>query len=137
MSSNGESGAGTDGVGTYQRILVGTDGSRTAEHAVDRAVAVSQVHGARLTILSAGRKGDEVLAAEVERRRDAGIEIDVRAVSGDPAHALVAEAREGDYDLLVVGNKGLSGIRRMNPLGSVPGKISHHLPCALLVVKTT
>lgn len=45
----------------------------------------------------------------------------------------VAE-RDG-YDLLVVGDKGLRGIERLM-LGSVPNKLSHHLPCSLLIVKT-
>lgn len=146
MSSNGDGartsngdGAGDQSAGRrqYERVLVGTDGSPTAGRAVDRAVEVAQAHGARLTILSAGRNGEEVVAAEAARHQDSGMDIELRPVQGDPSHALVTEARDGGYDLLVVGNKGLSGIRRLNPLGSVPGKISHHIPCTLLVVKTT
>lgn len=121
----------------YQNVLVGTDGSATAAKAVARAVEVARAHRANLTVLSAGRNAVEVLSAEAGRHRDAGIEISTRPVSGDPAHALLDEARHGDYDLLVVGNKGLAGIRRLSLRGSVPGKVSHHLPCSLLVVKTT
>jgi nucleotide-binding universal stress UspA family protein len=133
MSSNGDSPTPHP----YQRILVGTDGSITAGKAVDQAVDVAKAHEATLTILSAGRRADDVLLTEAERVREAGIEPTLRSVNGDAAHALIAEAREGDHDLLVVGNKGLAGFRRLNPLGSVPGKLSHHLPCAMLVVKTT
>jgi nucleotide-binding universal stress UspA family protein len=36
-------------------------------------------------------------------------------------------------DLVVVGNRGMSGMKRF-VLGSVPNKISHHCPCSLLIV---
>ena len=121
----------------YGRVLVGTDGSLTADKAVDRAVDVARAHHARLTVLSAGRRAEDVLRGEAARLAEAGVEVTLRPVAGDPAQALIAEAHEGGYDLLVVGNLGLSGFRRLNPLGSVPGKVSHHLPCSLLVVKTT
>lgn len=121
----------------YERVLVGTDGSRTATEAVDRAVSVARDHGATLTVLSAGRDAEAVLAAESERLADAGVDVRTMARSGDAASALATEATHGAHDLLVVGNKGLHGLRRLNPLGSVPGRLSHHLPCTLLVVKTT
>lgn len=121
----------------YRRVLVGTDGSRTATVAVDRAVSVARDHGAALTVLSAGRTAESVLVAEADRLADSGVEVRTVASSGDPASALGSEAAHGGYDLLVVGNKGLHGLRRLNPLGSVPGHLSHHLPCTLLVVKTT
>lgn len=121
----------------YRRVLVGTDGSLTADKAVDRAIDVARTHHARVTVLSAGRRAEDVLRGEAARLAEAGVDVTLRPVAGDPAHALIAEAHEGGYDLLVVGNLGLSGFRRLNPLGSVPGKVSHHLPCSLLVVKTT
>lgn len=121
----------------YRHVLVGTDGSRTATRAVDRAVEVAEAHGAKLTILSAGHDGkaQSVVDTEVARLASADLELEGRTASGDPAHALVDVARQGDYDLLVVGNKGLVGIRRVLP--SVPSKVTHHLPCSMLVVKTS
>jgi nucleotide-binding universal stress UspA family protein len=50
--------------------------------------------------------------------------------------ALVGVANDVGADLLVVGNRGLSGARRF-VLGSVPNKVSHYCPCNLLVVDTT
>src|SRR5438270_296696 len=52
------------------------------------------------------------------------------------ATALVEVADEGDYDLLVVGNKGMTGASRFF-LGSVPNKVSHHVNRSLLIVRTT
>lgn len=125
------------GDGAYRRVLVGTDGSRTAMMAVDRAVSVAKDHGAALTLLSAGHEAESVLAGEAVRLADVGVEVRTLPCAGDAASALGSEAAHGGYDLLVVGNKGLHGLRRLNPLGSVPGRLSHHLPCTLLVVKTT
>lgn len=122
----------------YERILVGTDGSETATRAVDRAIEVAAATGARVTILSAGRadRAQAVVDAEQARLAGAGVALEGRAVTGDAAAALVEEAERGNYDLLVVGNKGMTGASRFL-LGSVPNKVSHHAPCALLIVRTT
>ncbi len=123
----------------YEKILVGTDGSPTAAKAVDRAVAFAQSAGASLTILSAGSadKGQKVVEAEAARHASSGVAIDTKVVQGDAVEALVKAASSGTYDLLVTGNRGMTGVTRFLRLGSVPNKITHQLPCSLLIVKTT
>lgn len=123
----------------YRNILVGTDGSATAAKAVDRAVELAAGSGARLTILAAARpaRGEAIVAAEAERHAGRGVTLDTRVVDRDPVSALIDTAEEGGYDLLVTGNKGMTGLTRFFQLGSVPNKVSHHLPCNLLIVKTT
>src|SRR5437899_12706618 len=123
----------------YKKILVGTDGSKTAAKAVERAVDVAKASGATLTIFSAARpeKGAQVVAAEADRHAAAGVRIDTKVVDGEPVAALIDTAREGGYDLVVMGNRGMTGVSRFLRLGSVPNKVSHHLPCSLLIVKTT
>lgn len=123
----------------YERILVGTDGSKTAAKAVDRAVQIASSSGASLTILTAARpdRGAKVVEAEVACHADATISIDTKVVDKDPVSALIDEARDGGFDLLVMGNKGMTGVTRFFSIGSVPNKVSHHLPCSLLIVKTT
>jgi nucleotide-binding universal stress UspA family protein len=123
----------------YRKVLVGTDGSRTASLAVDRAVEVAAASGASLTILSAGRpdKAGAVVEAEAKRHEDAGVDIATEVVDDDPSAALVHAAGNGGYDLLVVGNRGMTGVTRFLRLGAVPNKVSHQLPCSLLIVKTT
>ena len=122
----------------YERILVGTDGSKTAAKAVDRAVEVAADAGATLTIFSAAKaaKGEATVNAEKERHAGSGVPIEVKVAEADPASALIEEAIDGHYDLLVMGNKGMTGLSRFFT-SSVPGKVSHHLPCSLLIVKTT
>lgn len=121
----------------YGRILVGTDGSKTAARAVARAVDVAQAMGATLTVVTVDdneERARETAEEAVSRYRSGGVEIDVRTAPGDAPSALV-EMSEG-YDLLVLGNKGMTGLSRFM-LGSVPNKVSHHVPCSLLIVRTT
>lgn len=122
----------------YERILVGTDGSPTAAIAVDRAVEVAAATGAELTILSAGdgERPRTVVDAEAARHAESGVHIVTKTAAGDAASVLVEAAERGQFDLLVVGNKGMTGASRFF-LGSVPNKVSHHAPVALLIVRTT
>jgi nucleotide-binding universal stress UspA family protein len=122
----------------YKRILVGTDGSETATKAVDRAVELAKAAGASLTILTAGtgEQAKEIVDREAARHAKGGVKIDTRVDDRDPTTALIEVADEGDYDLVVVGNKGMTGASRFF-LGSVPNKVSHHVQRSLLTVRTT
>jgi len=122
----------------FRSIIVGTDGSKTAALAVDRAVEMGAASGAKITIASAGppAKAKQVVEAAAARHADAGVEIHTEVLSGDAVSALLDRAETGDFDLMVVGNKGMTGASRFL-LGSVPNKISHHIPIALLIVRTT
>ena len=122
----------------YKRILVGTDGSETASIAVARAVEVAAAFGSRLTILCVDNeeRGRRVVEEAVAKHAGSGVDITPLVESGDPASVLVEVAEAGTYDLLVVGNKGMTGVSRFF-LGSVPNKVSHHAAIALLIVRTT
>ena len=122
----------------YRKILVASDGSATAHKAVDRAVEVATHTGAEVTILTVGKpdKAGRIAAAEAERVATDQVAIATKTDDGDAAQIILDEAEQGRYDLLVVGNKGMTGAGRFF-LGSVPNKISHHAPCALLIVRTT
>jgi nucleotide-binding universal stress UspA family protein len=122
----------------YRHILVATDGSATAHIAVDRAVAVAKAVGAELTIFSVGlpARATPVVEAEAARHADSGVTIHTETADGDPASAIVERGERGDVDLLALGNKGMTGASRFL-LGSVPNKVSHHAPVALLIVRTT
>ena len=71
-------------------------------------------------------------AAEVEA---AGVAVTTYAREGDPADAILDVAEERGADLVVVGNKGMTGAKRFL-LGSVPNKVSHHAPCSVLIIRT-
>jgi len=146
----------------FGAIVVGTDGSETAGEAVRQAVELASQVGAKLQIVSAyepvatsrlreeGRHAptdvewmvnpredvDSTLEAAAESARTAGVDVEVFARQGDPADAILDVAEETGADLIVVGNKGMTGAKRFL-LGSVPNKISHHAPCSVLIIRTT
>ena len=124
---------------SFQKVLVGTDGSATAAKAVERAVQVASTLGASLTVFTAARpdQGDRVVASAAAAHADAGVTIETKVVDTDAVTGLIQEATDGGFDLLVMGNKGMTGVTRFFRLGSVPNKVTHHLPCSLLIVKTT
>jgi nucleotide-binding universal stress UspA family protein len=148
--------------GVYSEIVVGTDGSETAGEAVRHAARLAGAMGATLHVvhafklvapmtslgddvgivppslgLTADVEGDakEVLGRAVAAARAEGARAEGHLVRGDPADALIETAEQTRADLVVVGNKGMSGVKRFL-LGSVPNKVSHHCPCTLLIVKT-
>jgi nucleotide-binding universal stress UspA family protein len=72
-----------------------------------------------------------------EDARTAGLsDVETYARQGDAADAILDVAEERRTDLIVIGNKGMTGAKRFL-LGSVPNKISHHAPCSVLIVRTT
>ncbi|MDQ4145507.1 MAG: universal stress protein [Actinomycetota bacterium] len=113
----------------YKKIVAGTDFSKTARIATDRAASLARRLGAELTLVHAGRASEEL--QEQARAYSAA----ASAVDGAPADALISEAERLGADLLVVGSVGMSGARRFM-LGNVPNKVSHHVSTDLLIVKT-
>jgi nucleotide-binding universal stress UspA family protein len=146
----------------FNRIVVGTDGSETAAQAVRQAIELARLSSGTLSIVSAysstsGRRAQAeqseapadvqyevgpredvilVLDAAAAEAKEAGIEVQTHPVEGDPADAILNVAEEVKADLIVVGNKGMTGARRYL-LGSVPNNVSHHAPCSVIIVRTT
>ena len=142
-----------------QKVAVGTDGSETAQKAVEFASDVAEKFGATMVVCSSYRpvsedkvrrdqkeapediqwsinptqEVDSTLNAAAEGARARGIETVTEAREGDPADVLCEIAEAHGADLLVVGNKGMQ--RRV--LGSVPNSVSHKAPCSVVIVKTT
>jgi nucleotide-binding universal stress UspA family protein len=142
-----------------EAIVVGTDGSETAREAVQQAIRLAKAFDAELHVVSAYKplRGARVAgapegAAQVwhplpDSRVEAILEGTAAAVrlrdvpvtthisEDEPADALLAVASEVDANLIVVGNRGMQGARRV--LGSVPNKVAHHADCNVLIVATT
>jgi nucleotide-binding universal stress UspA family protein len=146
----------------FASIVVGTDGSETASEAVRQAIELAKPLGAKLQIVSAyepvsdTRLREEAqqapqdlqwmvnpredveatLTQAAELAKEQGITTETFARQGDPADAILDVAEENGSDLIVVGNKGMSGAKRFL-LGSVPNKVSHHAPCSVMIIRTT
>ena len=149
----------------FDVIVVGTDGSESAAVAVHRATELAALTQGTLHIVCAYRpvsfqsaaiaasagaptldvdqinrgvaaEGEHVSDHAATEARRQGVKVEVHTVPGDAADALVSVAKDVGADLLVVGNRGMSGARRY-VLGSVPNTVSHHSPCSLLIVDTS
>ena len=146
----------------FTRIVVGTDGSDTAAQAVNQAAELAKLTGATLSLVSAYQpaSGRRVEAEQAEAPADVqyeigpredvnlildgaaadakqqGVEVQTHPVEADPADAILNVAEETKADLIVVGNKGMTGARRYL-LGSVPNNVSHHATSSVLIVRTT
>jgi nucleotide-binding universal stress UspA family protein len=77
----------------------------------------------------------ELASGAVDRAKRAGVEPKRHLIVGPAAEVLVTAATDLGADLLVVGNRGMTGVRRV--LGSVPNHVTHHAPCSVLVVDTS
>jgi len=144
----------------YERIVVGTDGSGSAGQAVKEAARLAKQCGAVLHVVTAfkplsalmthpefatfsasayesldpagGAKATTEHAAVLIEK---GVDVEQHQVPGSAVDALCDVAQTVGADLIVVGNRGMTGARRV--LGSVPNSVAHNAPCSVLIVQTT
>jgi nucleotide-binding universal stress UspA family protein len=144
-------------------IVVGTDGSERAERAVARAGELAKSLGVKVHVVSGYSEGADAtviapvargipvaqVGEETEQRTRArhyadraqqllarvGVESETHVWPGEPADALLQIADEQDAQMIIVGNRGMTGARRV--LGSVPNRVSHHARCDVVIVATS
>lgn len=85
--------------------------------------------------IAGAAQAEDILERSAERAAKAGLEVDVRALEGNPAEELIGLARAERYDVIAVGSVGMSGAKRFM-LGNVPHRISHHSPTDVLILRT-
>ncbi len=141
----------------FDTVVVGADDSATAAEAVRKAIALVKLTDGQLHIVTAYKPqqfgsavsnvdeylkslGSDALAQSLldelsALARVAGVEAETHALTSAPANAICEVAAEVSADLIVVGNKGMQGARRV--LGSVPNSVAHQAPCDVLVAFTT
>lgn len=141
-----------------EQIVVGTDGSESAKLAVNEAVRLAKLLGAELHLVSGFKpirdakiagapegaakiwaplpdsKVEAILSEAAAGVRTRGVEVKTHALQEEPADALVEVAGEVGASMIVVGNRGMHGARRV--LGSVPNAVSHKARCNVLIVAT-
>jgi len=146
----------------FDSIVVGTDGSETASEAVKQAAELAKISKSELNIVSAYEPvsqsqlreeardvpGDvaqtvnprEVVNVTLEKAsgiaKKSKVKVQTHPREGDPADAILDVAEDIKADLIIVGNKGMTGAKRFL-LGSVPNKVSHHAPCSVMIIQTT
>jgi nucleotide-binding universal stress UspA family protein len=138
----------------YLRVLAALDASEDAGDVLAHAILVAQVHRARLTLLMvvpppsawAGARPEAAasivpgLEALFERelasaREAVPADVSVTTIldHGHPAARILARAREGDHDLVILGSRGHGGLRAA--ADSVSLKVLHHSPVPVLVIR--
>ena len=139
----------------FKKILLAYDGSEGANTALEAGIELAKLHGAELWALAVQEKLprfsgtiDEVqeekqfaneqygklLEAAKVKAKEAGIELKTLMRPGHPAQTIVEVAKEGKFDLILVGHSGLSGVWAAF-LGTTAEKVSRHAPCSVLIVR--
>jgi len=141
-------------------IVAGTDGSATAEVAVDTAAELARALGAEVHLVtaysssslgasmaaaagmgvpvaddSARQAAQEIVDRASSRLKRQGVQVATHVCPGEPAEVLITIAGAENARMIVVGNRGMVGSRRV--LGSVPNRVSHHAPCGVFIVRTS
>lgn len=142
----------------YKNILLATDGSELAGHAVSHGMALAKILGAKVTIItvtmpwsavaygemavaippddydkSVKANAEKVLAEAAGRAKTSGVSCQTQQVSDiNPYQAILATARDKACDLIVVGSHGRSGLSRLL-LGSETVKVLTHTKIPVLV----
>jgi nucleotide-binding universal stress UspA family protein len=139
-----------------QTIVVGTDGSPNSDLAVKQAAKIAKGSDATVhlvaafpdettfgeTIASSAKRdridlrevAESVLARVAAEPDLEGVDVATDARAGDPAHVILDLADEVGADLIVVGARGHTGLKRFL-LGSVSSKLSHHAKRSLMIVR--
>jgi nucleotide-binding universal stress UspA family protein len=140
----------------FEIVVVGADGSPTAGEAFRTAMELVRSSGGTLHVVMAYKgsvtsteglpdefndgvgpasRASALLDDLASRARALGVKAVTHALKDDPTDAIIGVAESEGADLIVVGNKGMKGVRRM--LGSVPNGVAHRAPCSTLIVQTT
>ena len=142
----------------FRTVVAGTDGSPRAERAVQEAIDLCKSEGARLHLVAAfganerhwesietsrevalvdlREVAESVLARDGRKAKEQGVAVvDWAAREGTAAEAILDAAVAEEADVIVIGNKGMTGRKRFL-LGGVPDKISRHAPCSVMIVNT-
>jgi nucleotide-binding universal stress UspA family protein len=148
----------------YKAILVGIDGSPTANAALSRAAKLAGTTGSELHVVCAyqtaslaalapaggvdfgggsdrlldslKQAAEEVLGAAVKELGADGVNVRTHAIEGEATDVIIDSAESFGCDLIVVGSRGMRGGKRFL-LGSVPNSVAHHANRDVLIIHTS
>jgi nucleotide-binding universal stress UspA family protein len=139
-------------------ILVPIDFSSHAEAVLAWGAHLAEEHGSRIVLLhvyhlpvefqqlegaylppdfwsTVKNEAEQTLARYAEELRARKLEVDAVVREGYPASVIVEEAESRSADLIVIGTRGLSGLKHLL-LGSIAERVVQKAPCAVLTVKS-
>lgn len=142
------------GVIVYKKILVASDGSEHSKRATENAIHITGCSaGSQLEIVyvvnadkaksdvlnnwnsvdvNDSRKKQLTVAEDLAKK--AGINYKVKILHGDPGPAIVDYANKNNFEIVVIGSRGLNGLQEF-VLGSVSHKVAKRANCPVLIVK--
>ncbi|MDD4237429.1 MAG: universal stress protein [Desulfotomaculaceae bacterium] len=135
----------------YKKILIPIDGSEKASLAARQAAELAFILGSEVTLFhvvpvlpvdrvrsivheESRSQGKELLEQSRKELAEFNISIDTDMVPGHPADAICLKARVDKYDLIIMGSRGLSGVKGYL-MGSVSSAVTRYAPCPVLVVR--
>jgi nucleotide-binding universal stress UspA family protein/nitrite reductase/ring-hydroxylating ferredoxin subunit len=122
--------------GRYRHVLIATDGSKTADRAARKGYDLAESMEARVTVVFVGHPATGELVTKDTVATYAGeVPTEIVIATGDPTATILQTARERGADLIVIGNKGMTGAKRFFT-ASVPGRVSEEADRDVLVCRT-
>ena len=141
------------------KILVPVDGSASSIKGLNKAVEYAQKFPAEIILVNVqhdhyvdesmmgpraplvfispkqlAERGNHLLDQMADKIKDSGIAMTRKLLFGDPASALVTFADEEKVDMIIIGSKGLTGIKKFM-LGSVALKVATYAHCTVVIIK--
>ncbi len=143
----------------YKKILVPLDGSAPAMKAAEQAIQIAARFEAKLTLFYVcpnfnfmnefsihaaidytqlredfTLQGEKILEEALLKFSEPGLTVNKKLAWGYPSEEIIREAKEGGYNLIVTGSRGLSTVKGYL-MGSVSNRVTKHAPCPVLVVR--
>jgi len=139
----------------YRRILIAYDGSEGAAKGLKAGIRLAKIHRAELCALAVDEKVPRLTGTIDEAQEDKdladnhygrilkwaeglamrdGVNLQTLVRPGYPAKTIVEVAKEGKFDLILMGHSGLSEVWDRF-LGTTAEKVSRHAPCSVLIVR--
>jgi nucleotide-binding universal stress UspA family protein len=143
----------------YSKILVPVDGSEISYRALDAGLFFSEKLGSNITVIhvmedipithiesqkllndmleisaACKQQGQDILSKCSETANNKGMMVDTILLKGNPASIILDFCKNGKYDVIIMGNRGMGKIREII-LGSVSSKILHNSSCPVLLIK--
>ncbi|MDP4103441.1 MAG: universal stress protein [Bacillota bacterium] len=140
----------------FKKILVAMDGSDMSKKAFETALLMAEEHESMLSLINVGKslaipqgmvidsidevydsmrkEGEELLNKGKWLADSKGISAEIHYVEGDPAAQIIKLAKDGHFQLIVIGSRGLGPFKEMM-LGSVSHRVSQLSHCPVLIVK--
>ena len=138
----------------FEKILVPLDGSEHSLNALEKALQIAKKFDGKITLINVysvssfrltpsqvfayvveiRKSGESILAEGKKIAFDKGIQVETLLKEGHIVEEILQKAREGNFDLIVMGARGISKMKEIL-LGSVSHGVTTHSPCPVLVVK--